>query len=200
MKNQSSIIAFILLSFALLLGACHSGKNIAKVENLEKVTLPFSSSDYRTDEKHFRFVQSHESTDLSLAKTRAVMKAQIGLAGTVEVMLKSVMENYTAERKIKLSEMNDKYSEISRLVLYRNLKNTRIIGEEAFMNKTDKSYSYWVAIEVDAADIYNDIVKGITSSDKLRQDFDEAKFREIYNEEIRKKENEQNNTLNNAAK
>ena len=128
------------------------------------------------------------------------MKAQIGLAGTVEVMLKSVMENYTAERKIKLSEMNDKYSEISRLVLYRNLKNTRIIGEEAFMNKTDKSYSYWVAIEVDAADIYNDIVKGITSSDKLRQDFDEAKFREIYNEEIRKKENEQNNTLNNAAK
>ena len=191
MKNRTFIKTLGILSFTFLIGACHSGEKIAKVENQEKIILPFSSSNYRTDDKYFRFVQSHESTDLSLAKTRAIMKAQIGLAGTVEVLLKAVMDNYTGERKIKLSEMNDKYNEISQLVLYRNLKNTHIIGEEAYVNKADKNYTYWVAIEVNSNDIYSDLVKDISSSDKLRQDFDETKFREIYNDEIRKKEAEQ---------
>lgn len=199
MKKQSLIIVFVFVSLALFLGACHSGKKLAKVENQEKIVLPFSSSNYRTDDRYFRFVQSHESTDLSLAKTRAIMKAQIGLAGTVEVLLKAVMDNYTGERKIKLSEMNDKYNEISQLVLYRNLKNTHIIGEEAYVNKADKNYTYWVAIEVNSNDIYSDLVKGISSTDKLRQDFDEAKFREIYNEEIRKKEAEQTKIQYNAV-
>ena len=56
-----------------------------------------------------------------------------------------------------------------------------------------------MAIEVNSNDIYSDLVKGISSSDKLRQDFDEAKFRAIYNEEIRKKEAEQTKIQYNAV-
>ncbi len=200
MKKQSLLILSVLFMLALSFSACQTGKKVAKVEKQDKLILPFSSNSYQSDQKYFRFVQSHESTDLSLAKTRAIMKAQVGLASSVEALLKSVMDNYTSERKLSQSEVNDSYKEISRLVVYRNLRHTKIIGEEAYLDKADKKYTYWVAIEVSAQDVYSEAVKGISASEKLRQDFDESRFRKEFDEEMRKKELEQNNLQFDASK
>ncbi|MBK8417093.1 MAG: hypothetical protein IPL22_22795 [Bacteroidetes bacterium] len=186
-----------IILITLLAVACSKTKEIAKVEQLEKIELPFSDKDYRTDSEFLRFVQMHESSDLSTAKSRALMKAQAGIAQTANVLVKSVMYNYVNERKIDAkNEFNDKYNAITELVIKEQLTNTRIIGETVLKDKESGRYTYYVALEMAADELLNKSVNGITRNERLRQDFEEERFRKIFETEMNKLETPEVNTVN----
>ncbi len=199
-KHSSRFIASLaplsILFLMIITSSCIKTKNIAKVEKLEKIELPFSGKDYRTNGQFLRFVQLHESSDLSAAKSRAMMKAQAGIAQTANVLVKSVMYNYMNERKIdEKNEFNDKYNAITELVIKEQLNNTNIIGETVFRDKESGRYTYYVALEMDANALLNKSVKGITHNERLRQDFEEERFRKIFDAEMEKLENPDRNTM-----
>ena len=198
MKKQQLNYGLILITImTVFVSSCGSGKKIARVEKQEKVELPFTGSDYRTGKGYLRFVQSHESSDLSNAKSRAMMKAQTGLAQTAEVLLKSVMESYTGERHLESkSEFAEKYNAITQLVIKKKLRNTLIIGEEVYYSKEKDTYTYFIAVEMDAGELRDNYISGISDSGKLRQDFEEAKFRKVFEEEMNKLDVEQSKFVN----
>ena len=202
MKQISSLkfagIAPVWLIVMLILTvSCSKTKKLTKVEKLEKIELPFSEKDYRTNGQFLRFVQMHESMDLSSAKSRAMMKAQAGIAQTANVLVKSVMYNYTSERKIdELNEFNDKYNAITKLIIKEQLNNTKIIGEAVFRDKETGRYTYYIALEMAADELLNKSVSGITRNERLRQDFEEERFRKIFEAEMEKLETQDANTAN----
>lgn len=197
MKTEKLMRSLLIIIFMLGVVACHSGKKITKVEQQEKIILPFAGSDYRTNEKYLRFVQSHESVDLSNAKSRALMKAQAGIAQTASVLVKSVMHNYLNERKIdEQSEYGDKYNAITQLVLKEKLNNTRIIGEEVYRDKATGKYTYYIALEMNADELLEKSINGISGNARMHQDFEEERFRKIFNDEMTKFDTEHLQTEN----
>jgi len=186
-----------IILITLVVVACSKTKEIAKVDHLEKIELPYSDKDYRTNSEFLRFVQMHESSDLSTAKSRALMKSQAGIAQTANVLVKSVMYNYVNERKIDVkNELNDKYNAITELVIKEQLTNTRIIGETVFRDKESGRYTYYVALEMAADELLNKSVNRITRNERLRQDFEEERFRKIFETEMNKLETPEVNTVN----
>ena len=200
-KNGMNLITciapIVLFIMAMLTTGCSKTKEIAKVEHLEKIELPFSDKNYRSNGQFLRFVQMHESSDLSIAKSRALMKAQAGLVQTASVLVKSVMYNFLNERKIDdKNELNDKFNAITELVMKEQLANTKIIGEEVYRNKETGKYTYYIALEMDTEELLNKSVKGITRNERLRQDFEEEKFRKIFELEMEKLEKADSTTNN----
>ena len=107
------------------------------------------------------------------------------------------MYNFLNERKIDdKNEFNDKFNAITELVMKEQLANTKIIGEEVYRNKETGKYTYYIALEMDTEELLNKSVKGITRNERLRQDFEEEKFRKIFELEMQKLEKADSTTDN----
>ena len=61
MNLITCIAPIVLFIMAMLTTGCSKTKEIAKVEHLEKIELPFSDKNYRSNGQFLRFVQMHES-------------------------------------------------------------------------------------------------------------------------------------------
>ena len=59
------------------------------------------------------------------------------------------------------------------------------------MQKSDGTYNTFMAFECSKDVIYNGIKKTLSNDQKLRQDYDEMKFKEIFDEEMDKLDDEQ---------
>ena len=59
------------------------------------------------------------------------------------------------------------------------------------MQKPDGTYNTFMAYECSKDVIYNGIRKSMSKDQKLRQDYDEMKFKEVFDEEMEKLEKEQ---------
>lgn len=188
-KEAAVVIAAVLMSVAQF--ACKSGKPFAKAEDEVKFDLPFSADRYQSDAKFIRSVFSHKSEDISQAKVRATMKAQMAIAQAAGSLTNGLLKEYVDERKITDTELNGRYQSMGEIWIHERLTNCNIIGEELYKNKNTGLYTYWIAMELDRDELYKETVKRIKSDDRLRQDFDEQNFRKIYEEGIKKLEKEQ---------
>ncbi|MBK7851584.1 MAG: hypothetical protein IPJ66_10735 [Bacteroidetes bacterium] len=190
-RIAAKVIAFLAV-FPALFFACKPSKPLAKVEEQVRIETPFSGSQYRSDNKFIRAVYSHESEDISQAKTRARMKSELAIAQTAGSLVKSYLKDYTAERKLEKTELNSNYQAIGELWTREHLTNCIVIGEELYKNKTTGLYTYWVAMEMNREELYTKTVSRIKADDRLRQDFDEQQFRKVYEQGINELQKEQN--------
>ena len=186
------IILFLIAS-VLLLFSCKTGKPLNKVENEVRIQTPFSENQYRSDVKFIRAVYSHEGEDIAQDKTRAIMKAQLAIAQNASSLIKSYLKDYAAECKIVNTELQGSYQSIGEIWTRERLTNCNIIGEELYKNKKTGLYTYWVAMEMSRDELYKKTVNHINADEHLRQDFEESRFRKIFDNGIKEieKENQQ---------
>ena len=153
-----------------------------------------------TSDKNFiRANMNASSSDLAMSSEMSLFNSKDRLAQLISSDMKRVSEAYKKQRNIAgTSEFDQKFESTVRDVVSETLREISIVCEET--TKTTKqrengtnydSYTTWTSIECSRETIYNGINSSLSNDEKLRQDYDAAKFREVFNEEINKLEKEQ---------
>ncbi|MGA9271389.1 MAG: hypothetical protein WBV45_12260 [Lutimonas sp.] len=182
------LIGGIVLSLTAF--GCKSKQKIAKIEDSTEISIPFSGKQYENNKNFFRAKQVGESTDLATAKKIAEQNAKAELAGNIEAVIKRVTDQYTNQRSVgDKKNFENKFEEMSREVVRQDVRDVRVIGEKLYKQK-DGLYSYWIAIESPKEATLTGVYDGINKDAQLQLDFDKHQFEKIFNEEMRKYEEE----------
>ncbi|GHT18361.1 hypothetical protein AGMMS4957_00530 [Bacteroidia bacterium] len=173
-----------------MMTSCGGAKKLSSEVGATEVVIPLSGKEYRTDKDFFRATQSGKSPDLATSKKIALTNAKAELAGNVQSTIKAVTENYTNQRAVgdKL-EFENKFEENARVVVNQGLNDVKIIGEKTFKEK-DGKYTYYIAIEMSKEPVVNNIADRISKDSKLQLDFDKHQFQKVFDEEMKKFENQ----------
>ncbi|MBX3164126.1 MAG: hypothetical protein KF900_06560 [Bacteroidetes bacterium] len=187
MSTTTSKLLLIPAIAALTLAGCKSKKTpVQKETGAIEITVPFSSSEYRSNSEYFRSKQVGKSPDLATAKKIAFQNARAEMAGNVNAVVKRVTDQYTNQRTVgNKQEFENKFEEQSREVVNQSMSNVKEIGEKIF-KETDGSYSYWIALEAGKKEIFEKIDAKISSDAKLQLDYDKQKFQQIFDAEMKK--------------
>ena len=179
--------ALLLLAFVAtpLFHSCKSSKKAVKVASgEEKIIVYCSGPEYFTDNKYFRANDVAESANQSMAKRKAMSNARLGLASSIEITVKAVIDNYFNSYAVdKTIEDKERYEGLSREVVNQKLNGVRIICEE-YTKTTDGNYKCYVAIELAGDEIANGVIKRISDDEKLKLDFQYEKFKETFEKEM----------------
>lgn len=184
------ITTFMMASALMLVTNCGGPKKLEKQAGMEEVALPLSGKEYQSDKEYYRAKGSGKSPDISTAKKIALNNAKAEIAGLINSTIKTVTDNYVNQRAVAdAQDFESKFESLTREVVNQQLVDVSIIGEKLFQK--DKTYEYWVAIEVSKKAILEGINNNISKNQKLAIDYDKKKFEEIYNQEMEKMQQQQ---------
>jgi hypothetical protein len=182
MKKLIYLLMFT-ASVSFMLTSCHTTKEATK--GSEEISLPLSGKEYQSNKEYYRSKSSGKSPDISTAKKIALTNAKAEVAGLINSKIKAVTDNYTNQRSTAdAQDFENKFETMTREVVNQQLVDVTIIGEKLFQK--DKTYEYWIAIEVSKQAILDGISNSISKNQKLQIDYDKKKFEEVYNAEMEK--------------
>jgi hypothetical protein len=185
MKSNYLLIATLAIVLMGGISGCKS-KNVvsAKSEVGDIIEELPCETQGRSDKKYFRASAMSTSSDLSLAKEKALLQAKQRLVTLINSSTKSVTDRYVNEREMgDASEFEQKFENMTREVADETINNIVVICEKASVMK-DGKYHGFVAIEVDKDDVLNGINRKISNDNKLQLDYDKQKFQEIFEGEM----------------
>lgn len=191
-------MASIALMASLAFTACKGKKNAQKdkdklPEGEVLVQMYCSGSEYFSDKRTFRANSVGESMDQATSKKKAMINAKADLASFINTRIKSTIDNYVNSRETNNKEDLQKRLEgLSREVVDQELAGIKVICEK--MTKTAQgNYKTYIAIELGAEDLVSAIKDRLSKDEKLRNDYDYEKFKETFDKEMEKLENERKN-------
>ena len=183
------LFSLYLLSTFLIISSCASKKASNQAVGDVEIKIP---CDVRSDKNFFRATMNYESPNLASSKENALMQAKNRLSGLIQTQMKSVAERYAVDRNINgKSGFNEKVERTTREIVNEALFDVAIPCEKQFQ-KANGNYNTFVAVECSKETIYNGVEKSLSNDAKLRQDYDQQKFRDVFEEEMEKLEKEQN--------
>lgn len=188
------LVLLAAMTAAMTMVSCKSNKEVTttiqKEEGAKEITLPFMEEKYQSDAEYFRSRNNGKSPDLSTAKKIALMNAKNEMAGSIQSLIKAVSDQYTNQYTVgDKMDFENKFEELSRLVVNQKLNDVRTIGEKVF-KESDGKYTYWIAIEMPKDAMKTAISGNISANEKLQVDFDKHQFEKIFDEEMKKFEEE----------
>lgn len=190
MTRSVSLFSMILLTgfMAVSLSSCKGKKKQARedVVGTEIKSLPCQGPRYTTDDKFFRASQIGTSSDISLAKEKALTLAKQQLAGNIESKMKSVTDRYVNEREIQdKSEFSQKFENLTREIIEQTLYDVRTICEQMTQIE-DGRYRCFIALEIDKKTLFDRMSSQISRQEMLQLEFDKQQFQRVFDEEMRK--------------
>ena len=187
MKTRKKALYCLLAGTIIALAACSSHKDIAKANDEREVILPFADANYQSDNDNLRAVSSGHSPDLPTAQKIAMQNAQAKIAGMVKTLLNGAARQYTNQSSIaKKQDYENKFEEQIWTFVNQSLYNVKVMGEKAYQQKKDGTYTDWIAIQESKQDLLDGISKRISSDEQLKLDYDEKKFGEAIDSEMQK--------------
>ncbi|MCF8429065.1 MAG: hypothetical protein K9G64_02945 [Bacteroidia bacterium] len=158
-----------------------------KDSGMEVLNLP--CDDFKTStEQAFRSTQSQKSSDLSLSREKALVVAKQRLAGLVQTKITSVTDRYVDEYQTNAGlEMKGKFNNLTREIISQQLNDVKILCEKTVREK-DGSYTTFVAVEMNKDALKVAMENKLSDKAKVAIDYDKMKFEQIYNEEMKKLE------------
>ncbi len=187
--NTKKFLGVALLTFVAVVGfnSCKSKEKVSTNSEVGTVLEDMPCEDQgRSDKKFFRASAMATSSDLSLAKEKALLNAKQRLVTLINSNTKSVTDRYVNEREFgDASEFEQKFENLTREVADETISNIVVSCEKASVLANGK-YRGFVAIEVSKEDILNGINNKLSGNQKLQVDYDKAKFEEIFNQEMQK--------------
>lgn len=176
---------FLLLVLAVT--AIASSKN---VNAQQEVDLPFTGRQYRTDATSYREVGEGRGSNLTTAKRKAVMMASRGLAEQVNVAVKAVTKHVNDEAEVNGNfEFESMFRDVISQSVEQQLQGAAVMHEKSA--KEGGVYTYWVVMEMPKKELVDGAYEAISKDSRLKLDYDKQRFEEVFNEEMRKLEEEQ---------
>jgi len=180
-------VAVLTLVVLVSLDSCKSKEKVSTNSEVGTILENMPCEDKgRSDKKFFRASAMATSSDLSLAKEKALLNAKQRLVTLISSNTKSVTDRYVNEREFgDASEFEQKFENLTREVADETISNIVVACEKASVLANGK-YRGFIAIEVSKEDILNGINNKMSNNQKLQVDYDKAKFEEIFNQEMEK--------------
>jgi hypothetical protein len=187
-KNNIAIIASMVLA-SITLTSCFTTTPLSKVEESREVKLPFSEKEYKTNAEFLRATKNGESRDLQGSEMIARHNAEALLANTISAAIKGVTEQYFQNTSDNNSnDFSNKFESTTRTITNEAVSNIKIVDTKTF-KKANGVYDTWMVIEVSKKSILAGTLKAMSNQKAFKLESDQAKFREIFEQEMSKLDN-----------
>ncbi len=185
MKSKILFFAAVSLIFMGSLSSCKSKEKVSAKSEIGDMIEDLPCEDQgKSNKNFFRASAMSTSSDLSLAKEKALLLAKQRLVTLINSNTKSVTDRYVNEREIgDAAEFEQKFENMTREVADETINNIVVTCEKASVTQ-DKKYHGFVAIEVHRDDVLNGIDRRISNDEQMQLDYDKQKFQEIFEEEM----------------
>lgn len=170
-------------AFMLIIASCGGSK---AVQGDVRIEVPCSGPEYRTNNEYFRASAVGLSSDMNIARQKAMTEARTVLAQAIEVKVSAVTDNYSSSYQMgEDEEARSRFQQLSRQAVQQQLSGIRVLCEET-MKSPEGKYKVYVAIELSGEDIMKAAANRISEDEKLRTDFEYEKFKKVFEEEMSK--------------
>jgi hypothetical protein len=188
LKKTLSYTVLLILFFAI--SGCGSTKLAVTSDDEVEIKQLCSGSEYNSTPEFIRANFLGESNDMAMSKKVAKSNTLAELASQIEVTVKAVIDNYNSRRQMNLNETIEKrYEELIRQVVNQNITGYKTICERVTKTK-DNKYRTYLAIELPVDNVLNPFFNQISKDDELKVDYDYQKFKNTFEEEMKKVENQ----------
>jgi hypothetical protein len=186
----------LLMSVAIVLtiASCKSKEKaetttVEKEQGFKEIIIP-CQNEGRSDADFYRADASATSSNLQASREKALLAAKQRLASLINSKIKSVTDRYMNETEVEdRSNYESKFENMTREVVSQTLVDVKVACEKAGSIDGGK-YQTFIALEASKTAIRDGISNNLSNKDKVQVDYDKQKFEEIYNEEMKKLENE----------
>ncbi len=187
-KNNIAIIASMVLA-SITLTSCPSSIALTKVDDSREIKLPFSEKEYKTNAEFLRARANGESRDLQGGEMIARHNAEAVLANTIGTAIKGVTEQYFQNTSDNNSnDFSKKFESTTRTITNEAISNIKIVDTKT-LKKANGVYDTWMVIEVSKKSILAGTLKAMSNQKAFKLESDQAKFREIFEQEMSKLDN-----------
>lgn len=178
----------MLLAFVGILGlfACKAKKLATSGEKPVKgeVEVAIPCAGFVSDKNFYRATQSASSQDMAMSRDKALLNAKTRLAGLIQARLKNVFVAYRNDRGLgENKEYEEKYEQEARDIANQVLSDVNVACEKV-TKSPDGRFNTYVAIEMKKENLYNVAKNSLGKDARLRIDYDEKKFREVFDKEM----------------
>jgi hypothetical protein len=181
----SAFMALCVVSMMITGMGCKTSKP-AVPKGEEAVELPCNGPEFFTKKGIIRASAVGESQDQMLAKKKAQANSREQLAATLNVTIKSVVDNYYSSKAIENAEQaKTRFEGLTRQVVEQQLSGVATICEKFTKTKTG-TFKCYIAQELSGEELVKGIGAKISQDEKLRLDFEYEKFKNEFNKEIDK--------------
>ncbi len=191
-KQSNFYLAITGALLMFLVSACGSSQqatNIAEEEE-QLVTFYCDGPEYRSDAANFRSNAIGESRDQMVARKKAMSNAKAALAGQIQTVIKGATDNYINSREFNnVEEVEERFESLNREVINQQLNDVRTICQKHTRTKEGK-YKTYVAVEMGTDALENALNDRLSKDQRLRVDYDYEKYKETFDKEMEKMENE----------
>lgn len=149
-----------------------------------------AGEEYFSDKNYFRANNLGESADQATAKKKAYSNARADMASAINTTIKAVIDNYVNSREFNnREEVEERFEGLTREVIDQELSGVKTICEEVVMVNSTGKYKYYVALELSGQDLVSEFNERISNDERLRIDYDYEQFKETFNQEMEKMQN-----------
>lgn len=189
--TQFAIMAMVIAVTALSFQSCKSKKDAGKLPDDEVLIEQYCSGpEYFSNNEYFRANSVGESSDMAVSKKKSLSNAKADLAGFINTRLKAVFDNYVKDVELNnTAELEERYEGLSREVVNQELQGIKVICEKV-TKTTSGTYKTYIAIELSGEEILSNMNNRLSKDAKLKIDYDYEKFKNTFEEEMNKMEQE----------
>jgi hypothetical protein len=120
----------------------------------EKIKEPFSESKYMSDKRHWRSTGTGISSDLGIAKQKALLEARKNLASEVQTQMLAVSEQFQRQQEVGEQEVMGKtFQQLYREVLNTQL-NDAVVADQKTFSRPNGQYVHYVAMQAHKRNLY----------------------------------------------
>ncbi|WP_196895946.1 hypothetical protein [Aureivirga marina] len=182
--TRISILSLVIASFA----SCKSTPTAVNQPGEVEIIVHCSGPEYYSTNQMIRGNSIGESSDMTLSKKKSRNNTLQELSSKISTTVKAVIDNY--EKSVETASGEDiekRYEALTREVINQQISGYRTICEKVTKTKEGR-YKTYLAYEISVDNLINPLVKKLNSDDKIKVDYDYEKFKQTFEEELKKTE------------
>lgn len=145
-----------------------------------EVIIPCTGADYRSNSDFFRASAFAASSSQEIATQKAMTQARANLAALINTTVKSATDKFISSKEGGVTdEIYTHYASLTRESVNVTLRGIRVICQKTTQG-ADGKFQHYIAIELAADELCQNIARDLSESAKLRADFEYQKFLETF--------------------
>ncbi|MEI6275040.1 MAG: hypothetical protein WCP08_03570 [Prolixibacteraceae bacterium] len=185
-KFFTVLIAVSSVAICVGMSGCKSSKPAPMPKGETEVSIPCNGPEFYSKKGIIRASAIGESQDQMMAKKKAQANSREQLAATLNVTIKSVVDNYYSSKTIdNVEQAKTRFEGLTRQVVDQQLSGVATVCEK-FVSTRTGTWKCYIAQELNGEEILKSIQNKISGDEKLRLDFEYEKFKNEFNKEMDK--------------
>lgn len=193
MNTKNFTTAMFIAAAVLFSTACGKKKKVVEQPKPKGEVLinEYCTGDqYMSTKEAFRATATGESMDRETAKKKARSNAMSELSKSISSTMKIVGDNYVNSTEFNnKEEVTETFQEMARTVVDQEVRGSVEICEK-LTQREDGTFVSYVAIELSGQRLADAYKEGLSNNEKIKADFNYEKFKETFEKEMEKFEEE----------